>query len=132
MHSGTSRGRLPVWALLGGRARDKVRLYQSIGGSSPEEAADNAVELRERFGYNACKMSPHNPGDNQMPYNEVPRNAGQRVRAVCEATAPDHDIAVDIHARYLKSSERSESPRKSNPTTRSGWRNRFVQRTPTP
>ena len=45
---------LPVWALLGGQVRDKVRLYQSIGEASPEEAAENAVELRERFGYTAC------------------------------------------------------------------------------
>ena len=93
---------LPVWALLGGRVRDKVRLYQSIGGSSPQEAAENAVELRERFGFNACKMSPHNPGDNQMPYNEVTRTAGERVGAVRDAVGPDHDIAVDIHARYFE------------------------------
>ena len=82
--------------------RDKVRLYQSIGGSSPQEAAENAVELRERFGFNACKMSPHNPGDNQMPYNEVTRTAGERVGAVREAVGPYHDIAVDIHARYFE------------------------------
>ena len=75
---------LPVWALLGGRVRDKVRLYQSIGGSTPQQAAENAVELRERFGYNACKMSPHNRGDNQMPYNEVTRTAGE-LRAIVEA-----------------------------------------------
>ena len=26
---------LPVWALLGGKVRNKVRVYQSIGGNSP-------------------------------------------------------------------------------------------------
>ena len=47
-------------------------------------------------------MSPHNPGDNEMPYNEVTRTAGERVGAVREAVGADHDIAVDIHARYFE------------------------------
>ena len=93
---------LPVWALLGGRVRDKIRVYQSTGGSSPEEAADNALRLRADHGYTAFKMSPHNSGDNQMPYNQVTRIAGQRVKAVREAVGPDIDIAVDIHARYFE------------------------------
>ncbi len=93
---------LPVWALLGGRTRNKIRLYQSIGGASPQEAADNAQRLVETHGYTAVKMSPHDPGDNQMPYNRVTRVAGERVRAVREALGPDVDIAVDIHARYFE------------------------------
>ena len=93
---------LPVWALLGGRVRNKVRTYQSIGGSTAEEAAANAVRLVDKYGYTAVKMSPHNPGDNAMPYNQVTRIAGQRVRAVREAVGPDVDIGVDIHARYFE------------------------------
>ena len=91
---------LPVWALLGGRVRQKIRTYQSIGGSSASEAAENAKRLVEQHGYTALKMSPHNAGDNQMPYNQVTRIAGERVKAVREAVGPDVDIAVDIHARY--------------------------------
>ena len=93
---------LPCWALLGGRVRQKVRVYQSIGGGSPTEAAENAKQLIETYGYTAVKMSPHNRGDNQMPYNMVTRIAGQRVGAVREAVGPDVDIGVDIHARYFE------------------------------
>ena len=93
---------LPVWALLGGRCRQKIRTYQSIGGRSPEEAADNAQELIGRHGYTAVKMSPHDPGDNQMPYNDVTRIAGRRVGAVRKAVGESVDIAVDIHARYFE------------------------------
>jgi galactonate dehydratase len=93
---------LPVWALLGGRVRNKVRVYQSIGGSSPQQAAENARQLIDKYGYTAVKMSPHNPGDNQMPYNQVTRLAGERVKAVREEVGPDVDIAVDIHARYFE------------------------------
>ena len=93
---------LPVWALLGGRVRNKVRTYQSIGGSSAEQAAENAARLVDKYGYTAVKMSPHNRGDNAMPYNQVTRIAGQRVGAVREAVGPDVDIGVDIHARYFE------------------------------
>ena len=93
---------LPAWALLGRRVRDMVRLYQSIGRASLHQEADNAVELPERFGYNACKRFPQGPGDNQMPYDGVTGADGERVRAVREAVGPDHDIAVDIHARHCK------------------------------
>jgi galactonate dehydratase len=93
---------LPVWALLGGKVRDKIRVYQSAGGSSPQEVAERAKELVETHGYTAVKMSPHNPGDNQMPYNQVTRIAGQRVGAVREALGPDVDVAVDIHAHYFE------------------------------
>ncbi|MEX2153418.1 MAG: galactonate dehydratase [Gemmatimonadaceae bacterium] len=93
---------LPVWALLGGRVRNKVRVYQSIGGSSPQQAAESARQLIDKYGYTAVKMSPHNPGDNQMPYNQVTRLAGERVKAVREEVGPDVDIAVDIHARYFE------------------------------
>jgi len=93
---------LPCWALLGGRVRQKIRVYQSIGGSNAQEAGENAQRLIEEHGYTAVKMSPHNRGDNQMPYNMVTRIAGQRVGAVREAVGPDVDIGVDIHARYFE------------------------------
>ena len=76
---------LPCWALLGGRVRQKIRVYQSIGGSNAQEAGENAQRLIEEHGYTAVKMSPHNRGDNQMPYNMVTRIAGQRVGAVRES-----------------------------------------------
>src|SRR5215218_7738287 len=31
---------VPVWALLGGRVRNKIRVYQSISGDTPEQAAE--------------------------------------------------------------------------------------------
>ena len=82
---------LPCWALLGGRVREKIRLYQSIGGASATEAAENAKRLIETYGYTAVKMSPHNRGDNQMPYNMVTRIAGRRVKAVREAVVSQFD-----------------------------------------
>jgi galactonate dehydratase len=33
---------MPVYSLLGGPTREKVRLYTHLGGSTPEELADEA------------------------------------------------------------------------------------------
>src|SRR5687768_17001118 len=88
---------LPVYMLLGGRCRDKIRLYQSAGGSEPSQVAENAKRLVEKYGYTAVKMSPHMSDGNRMPYNQVTRMAGQRVGAVRDALGPDVDIGVDIH-----------------------------------
>jgi len=93
---------LPVYMLLGGRMRDKIRLYQSAGGGEPRQVADSAKALVQKYGYTAVKMSPHPPRGNAEPYNQVHRSAGQRVAAVREALGPDVDIGVDIHAKFFE------------------------------
>ena len=99
--SGKAAG-LPVWALLGGRVRNKVRVYQSIGGATPQESAENAKRLIERYGYTAVKMQPHPANFGESSYNAVTRSAGERVGAVRAAVGPDVDICVDIHARFFE------------------------------
>jgi galactonate dehydratase len=93
---------LPVYMLLGGKCREKIRVYQSAGGGEPKQVADNAKGLVEKYGYTAVKMSPHQSGTNARPYNYVTRMAGQRVRAVRESLGPDVDIGVDIHAKFFE------------------------------
>lgn len=93
---------LPVYMLLGGKCRERIRVYQSAGGSEPKQVADNAQALVEKYGYTAVKMSPHQSQTSARPYNYVTRLAGQRVRAVREALGPDVDIAVDIHAKFFE------------------------------
>lgn len=93
---------LPVYMLLGGRTRNQVRVYQSVGGNEPSQLAENAKRLIETYGYTALKMSPHPPNGNALPYNRVTRAAGQRVRAVREAVGPDVDLGVDVHAKFFE------------------------------
>lgn len=99
--SGKAAG-LPVYRLLGGKCRDRIRVYQSAGGNEPKEVAERARALVQRYGYTAVKMSPHPPQGNSRPYNEVTRAAAQRVAAVREALGPDVDIGVDIHAKFFE------------------------------
>ena len=97
--AGKSAG-VPVWALLGGRTRNSIRTYQSIGGRSPQEAGDSARELIETFGYTAVKMGIEAPGD--MPFNQANRLSAARVAAVREAVGPDIDIGVDVHIKFVE------------------------------
>jgi galactonate dehydratase len=82
--------------------RDRVRVYQSIGGDQPQAAAESALLLIEKYGYTAIKMAPHNSGSVDVPSNQLVRTAAARVRAVREAVGPDVDIGVDNHARFYE------------------------------
>ncbi|HYM13452.1 MAG TPA: enolase C-terminal domain-like protein, partial [Bryobacterales bacterium] len=93
---------LPVYMMLGGRIREKIRCYQSPGGREPRELAANAKALTQKYGYTAVKIGPHPPGGNALPYNAVTRAAGQRIEAVRAALGPDVDIAVDAHAVFFE------------------------------
>ncbi|HEU5315887.1 MAG TPA: galactonate dehydratase [Chloroflexota bacterium] len=93
---------VPVWQLLGGAVRDKVRVYQNPGGGTPEQTAENALKLIEKYGYTALKIGPHPPGSEQMPWNAVVRGAAARVKALRDAVGPDVDIGLDPHAKIFE------------------------------
>jgi galactonate dehydratase len=93
---------LPVHMLLGGKCRDKIRLYQSVGGRTPAELAKNAKRLIAKYGYTALKMAPHPPGSHAMPYTAVTRASGERAQAVREAVGPDVDLGFDAHATLFE------------------------------
>jgi galactonate dehydratase len=101
--SGKAAG-LPVFRLLGGKCRDKVRVYQSVGGNEPSQLAQNVKAAAEQYGYTAVKIAPHPQGMHAAPYNAVPRAAAQRLRAIRDLMGPDFDIAVDIHAQFFEPS----------------------------
>jgi galactonate dehydratase len=85
---------VPVYKLLGGAARTRIRMYLDVG-SNPE-AFLHAKEL----GYTAAKMTPFAPmkGDIMNP-NAAVRDGVRTVAAVRKAVGDDFDIAVDAHGR---------------------------------
>ncbi len=92
----------PVYELLGGKCRDRIRVYQSASGRTPEELADNARRLVETYGFTALKIAPYPPNDQQIPVNQLIREAGRRMEAVRKAVGDDVDIGVDPHARIFE------------------------------
>lgn len=93
---------VPVWRLLGGQFRDRIRVYQSPHGATPEELAADAVRLIERYGYTALKIGPQPPGWTTMPYSTVVRESAKRLEAVRKAVGEDVEIGVDAHARIFE------------------------------
>jgi galactonate dehydratase len=99
---------LPVYRLMGGKCRDKIRVYQAPRGGSPEELAENAVALIEKYGYTAIKMGPLPGNWHTLPWNKALREAERRVGAVRDAVGPDIDIGLDPHARIFEVSRAME------------------------
>jgi len=93
---------LPVYRLVGGACRNKIRVYQAPRGSTPAEIAEDAVALIEKYGYTAIKMGPLPPDWQTMPWNAVLRAVEARVGAVREAVGDDIDIGLDPHARIFE------------------------------
>lgn len=99
---------LPVYQLLGGKFRDKIRLYSDCGSSrnDPESCAKRAKEVVD-MGFNAIKFDVD---DLKNPYKLDPWNWSvtpgevqvmvDKVAAVREAVGPNIDVAIDMHGRY--------------------------------
>jgi galactonate dehydratase len=86
---------VPVWQLLGGKVRDRVKVYAWIHGSSPESyAADAARRLEE--GFRAVKFTPFEfTGLGYSPAHG--RRVEARVQAVRQTVGDEVDIAIDGH-----------------------------------
>ncbi len=93
---------VPVYRLLGGKCRARIRVYQSCSGATPAAIAAHARQLVDQYGYTALKMAPHPPHSDQLPWGAVVRQAGERLAAVREAVGPDVDIGLDPHARIFE------------------------------
>lgn len=93
---------VPVYELVGGKCRDRVRVYQAPHGDAPESLAESAVSLIERYGYTGLKIGPQPAQYAKMPENAILRAAVKRMEAVRQAVGPDVDIGVDPHARIFE------------------------------
>ena len=88
---------VPIWQLLGGAVRDRMRTYAWIGGDDPTEVADAAL-ARKAQGLDAIKMNGSGAQRALESKAELDRMVA-RVAAIREACGDDFDIAVDFHGR---------------------------------
>ncbi|WP_108492227.1 galactonate dehydratase [Promicromonospora sp. AC04] len=88
---------VPVHDLLGGRLRDRIKVYSWIGGDRPAETAAQAKDAVER-GFSAVKMN----GPEELQYvdsRDKVEKVVANVAAVRDAVGPDIGIGVDFHGR---------------------------------
>ncbi len=88
---------VPVYHLLGGAVRDRIRVYAHCGGDSPEEAVRSARE-RVAQGYTALKTALDAPVRIIDTKAYVERQVG-RIQAMRAAIPDTVDLAVDFHGR---------------------------------
>ena len=91
---------VPVYELLGGKVRDRIRVYSWIGGDRPGETAAQARERAAR-GFTAIKMNASEELQYVDTFDKVDRVLGN-VAAVREAVGPHFGIGVDFHGRVHK------------------------------
>lgn len=85
----------PVYELLGGATREKIRLYKRIVADDPERARTLAADAVEE-GYTAVKLISSNqtsPIESEADLREICAH----VEAVKDAVGRTVDVAVDLH-----------------------------------
>lgn len=84
---------VPIYKLLGGAARSRIRMYLDVG-STPEAALQ-----AKAAGYTAIKCTPIAPLKDAIQPNASVRDAVKKLTAMRKAVGDDFDIAVDAHGR---------------------------------
>lgn len=87
----------PVYQLMGGACRDKMRVYSWVGGDRPSDVA-SAAKARQDEGFTAIKMN----ATEELQYIDSHQKIDEvieRVASIRQATGPYFGIAVDFHGR---------------------------------
>jgi len=91
----------PVYNLLGGRCRDRIRVYANGWSYQLKEPSDyaRAAEKVVQLGFDALKLDPlPSPWRTWIPKEQEER-AVRVVKAVRDAVGPKVDILIDQHRR---------------------------------
>ncbi len=91
---------VPVYQLLGGACRDRLKVYSWIGGDRPEHVAEE-VRKKKEAGYTAVKMN----ATEELHYIDSFEKIDQvlaRAQAVRDGGGKYFDFAIDFHGRVHK------------------------------
>ena len=94
----------PIHELLGGRVRERVRVYRNLWGRNPEEFANSAREAISQS-MTAVKVSPAGPTQDVVSRAALD-DMVEVVGAVREAVGPNVDLAIDLHGRLTPAASR--------------------------
>jgi len=87
--------KVPVHTILGGKRRDRARVYSGISLDDPEKAASGATRIRE-FGYAGIKGNPLETRTWPMDIRAVEHSLAC-VSAIRKAVGDHFDILLDAH-----------------------------------
>ncbi|ESK88605.1 mandelate racemase muconate lactonizing enzyme family protein [Moniliophthora roreri MCA 2997] len=88
---------VPVWQLLGGKVRDRIKVYGWIGGDHPSDVVSAALARKEQ-GFTAVKMN----GTDAVAWIDSPSTLQSTVDRVKQVRGVGLDVGVDFHGRLHK------------------------------
>ncbi len=90
----------PIHQLIGGKARDKMKVYSWIGGDRPSDVGMAAKKMAES-GFLAVKMNATEELQYVDSYAKIDE-AISRIAAIREAVGNDFGVGIDFHGRVHK------------------------------
>ncbi|SES06469.1 galactonate dehydratase [Salipaludibacillus aurantiacus] len=91
---------VPVYEMLGGLCRDKIRVYSWIGGDRPDDVV-NEVKKQREAGFTAVKMNASDELQYIDSYKKVDAVV-DRLAAIRDAVKDDIEVGIDFHGRVHK------------------------------
>jgi galactonate dehydratase len=91
---------VPVYELMGGAVRDKMRIYAWVGGDIPEDVSRHAKK-RIDAGFTAVKMNVAGQLEVHLSFEKI-KAIKNNIRMVREAIGDENDVAIDFHGRVHK------------------------------
>lgn len=87
----------PVYELIGGKCRQKMKVYSWIGGDRPSDVA-NAAKEKQEAGFTAIKMNATEELQYIDTYDKIDAVL-ERVASIRESVGKNFGIAIDFHGR---------------------------------
>ncbi|MCC6629833.1 MAG: mandelate racemase/muconate lactonizing enzyme family protein [Chloroflexi bacterium] len=87
---------LPVYQLLGGKVRDKVRVFANVGGDTLDARARSAADAVAR-GYTSLRTLPFFSGWEQQTPTKYLADAAAITRVIREAVGDEIDLGLEVH-----------------------------------
>lgn len=95
------KGRLlevPIWELLGGKCRDRIRLHLLLDGRTPAEIVANAKAAAAE-GFTAVKFDPLPDGYQDLGQDRLIQSTVELVSSVRAEVGPDVDLLLELHRK---------------------------------
>lgn len=89
---------VPIYKLLGGASRRRIRLYKDVGGETTERLVESFLKAKAE-GYTAAKSGFVTVHDDLVVPSFAVREGAQKVEAVRKAVGEDFDICIDAHGK---------------------------------
>ncbi len=99
---------VPVYQLLGGKCRERIRIYQAAHGADTNDLVDMAVSMAKKGGLTAIKANPLPDEVEQLGWTAVLHQVDRRMALLRHRLGDNVEIALDPHAKLLEPSKAVE------------------------